>query len=387
LWQHSWAAQALSSSRSTASRVQRIGEREALRRLFIAQTDISMGEEDVENVKAVEEEPVVENEDKSGDDPKFPAPRRTFSQAKRGEKSLVAGHFDHEDLDWIYIGDAEDARDASRLRSFNIKYVLNCTMPRADGGVMNYHEKDKNFSYLRLAMADNATEPLETRMEKAWDFLETARIREDGNVLIHCQQGVSRSVSMALSYIMKYYRFTFDDALEMAVKCRKQACPNEGFEKQLRELEEIMKAGKRGTTQYEKVAPKRKRAEPAPAGGGPQMKAARGPSGPARGPSGPAGPPGPARGPVGPSGPARGPVGPSGPARGPSGPAGPPRGPSGPSAGPSAGPSVGPSVGPSAGPSVGPAAGPSVGPAMPPKKDKKNKGPAAGPAVGPARPP
>merc|ERR1719171_2165213 len=153
---------------------------------------------------------------------------------------------------------------------------------------MNYHEKDKSFEYLRLAMADNATEPLEARIEKAWDFLEKVRIREDGNVLVHCQQGVSRSVSMVISYLIKYYRFSFDEAKALCLGCRKQANPNEGFEKQLRELEAHLKA----TNGFEKLPPPRKRAADSAIGN--VQKAARGPAGPARGPAGPP------RGPVGP---------------------------------------------------------------------------------------
>merc|ERR1711963_604525 len=111
------------------------------------------------------------------------------------------GNLKHEDLDWIWIGDAEDARDAASLRQSNIRYILNCTPPRTEGGVMNFHEKDPNFDYCRIAVGDNATEHLTGRFQEACDFLERARIREDGGVLVHCQQGVSRSVSMVLSYL------------------------------------------------------------------------------------------------------------------------------------------------------------------------------------------
>merc|ERR1719213_311128 len=145
-------------------------------------------------------------------------------------------------------------------------------------------------------MADNATQDITHALEKAWDFFEKARIREDGNILVHCQQGVSRSVSMVISYLIKYYWYSFDDAKALCLGCRKQANPNEGFEKQLREMEEHLKA----TNGFEKVPPSRKRAAAATIGG--IQKAARGPAGPPRGPAGPArGPAGPPRGPAGPS--------------------------------------------------------------------------------------
>lgn len=326
--------------------------------------------------------------------------KKEKGKTKRIVKNEKMGRLNHEELDWIWIGDAEDARDATELRKNNIRYILNCTMPRGDGGVSNFHERDNKFEYCRLALADNATENLQARFEAAWEFLEKVRIREDGSVLVHCQQGVSRSVSMVLSYLMKYYRFSFEVARAMAKEVRAQANPNEGFEKQLRELEERLIK----TNGYEKVPPPRKRAAPGGMAGGPTKKAAvgpaRGPAGPARGPAGPPrGPVGPAVGPaVGPSiGPAMGPpvgpqVGPSiGPSVGPApapgpavGPAGPPTVGPAPPPGPTVGPAVGPALpaGPMVGPMVGPAGPPTVGPAPPPKKEKKSKV-----AVGPARPP
>lgn len=268
------------------------------------------------------------------------------------------GYVKHEDLDWIWIGGAEDARDAVALKKHNVRYVLNCTHVRAEGGVSNFHDKDPFFSYKRLSMGDNATENLTSRFQPAWDFLETARVREDGGVLVHCQQGVSRSVSMVVAYMMKYYRFRFEDALKIAKESRSQACPNEGFTAQLKELDETLHT----TNGYEKMPPKRK----APPVGAPlaTVGPARPGVGPARGPVGPARPGvGPAAGPAvgaakGPVGPARGPVGPARPGVGPQ------RGPVGPSA-------------------PGPAPRPAVGPAGPAKPEKRK---VSGPAVGPARP-
>lgn len=264
-------------------------------------------------------------------------------------KDKTMGHLEHEELDWIWIGDAEDARDAAALRKHNVKYILNCTPPRNNGGVTNFHERDPYFSYCRLSMGDNATEHLASRLEEAWAFLERVRIREDGGVLVHCQQGVSRSSSMIIAYLMKYYRYYFEDALALVKINRKQACPNEGFTQQLKDLDEML----RRTNGYEKVPPKRSR------------QVTLGPTQPNIGPARPAA--GPSRGPVGrPSGeqavaatrPAVGPQAgksPSGPTRGPVGPQRGPPAPAAPAAGPkaekrkAAGPAAGP-VRPEAGP-------------------------------------
>jgi len=278
--------------------------------------------------------------------------------ATRVLKDKTMGNIKDEELDWIWIGDAEDARDAPNLRKHNVRYILNCTPLRADGGVSNFHEKDSNFCYCRIAMGDNATEHLSSRFEESWQFLERARVREDGGVLVHCQQGVSRSVSMVLSYLMKYYGKTFGEALALAKTARKQACPNDGFTQQLKVLEETL----RTTNGYEKVPPKRTRALSGPIG--PASRGAVASVGSSAS--------GPARGPLGPSvGPAAGPS--IGPGRGPT--VGPSRGP------PPAGPSRGPLVGPSVGPGNGVQASSAKGSALPTTEKRK-----AGPTVGPAKP-
>eukprot|EP00747_Dinoflagellata_sp_TGD_P032542 gnl/TRDRNA2_/TRDRNA2_136062_c0_seq2.p1 gnl/TRDRNA2_/TRDRNA2_136062_c0~~gnl/TRDRNA2_/TRDRNA2_136062_c0_seq2.p1 ORF type:complete len:299 (-),score=39.27 gnl/TRDRNA2_/TRDRNA2_136062_c0_seq2:119-1015(-) len=280
----------------------------------------------------------------------------------------VMGNLTHEDLNWIWIGGTDAARNCARLRQHNIKYVLNCTQTRNNGGINNFHEKDPNFTYLRLAMADNATETLAAHWDAAMDFLDKVRIREDGSVLVHCQQGVSRSVSMVIAYMMKYFRWHYDDALAHIQAVRSVAGPNTGFTEQLRNFDMEL----RRTNGYEKIE-KRKRPAEGEAGGpgakkrnvGPAMPGSvKGPAGPPRGPVGPAGPP---RGPVGPAGPpgaARGPVGPAGPPGPTKGPAGPPtkptKGPAGPTVGPAAGPPAGPAVGPQCGPSIGPSCGPAT---------------------------
>eukprot|EP00747_Dinoflagellata_sp_TGD_P032543 gnl/TRDRNA2_/TRDRNA2_136062_c0_seq3.p1 gnl/TRDRNA2_/TRDRNA2_136062_c0~~gnl/TRDRNA2_/TRDRNA2_136062_c0_seq3.p1 ORF type:complete len:301 (-),score=38.41 gnl/TRDRNA2_/TRDRNA2_136062_c0_seq3:231-1133(-) len=280
----------------------------------------------------------------------------------------VMGNLTHEDLNWIWIGGTDAARNCARLRQHNIKYVLNCTQTRNNGGINNFHEKDPNFTYLRLAMADNATETLAAHWDAAMDFLDKVRIREDGSVLVHCQQGVSRSVSMVIAYMMKYFRWQYDDALAHIQAVRSVAGPNTGFTQQLRSLDMDLRKGKE---EYQRRDVKRKRpAEGEAAGLGAAKKrsigaamppGAKGPTGPPRGPIGPAGPP---RSAVGPT-----PTPPPGGARGPVGPAGSPgptKGPTRPAADPALGPAVGPTKGPVAGPPVGPQCGPSIGPSCGP---------------------
>lgn len=68
------------------------------------------------------------------------------------------------------------------------------------------------------------------------DFIHAARLRE-GNVLIHCLAGMSRSVTVAVAYIMTATNLSWKDALKVVRAGRAVANPNVGFQNQLQEFE------------------------------------------------------------------------------------------------------------------------------------------------------
>ena len=55
-------------------------------------------------------------------------------------------------------------------------------------------------------------------------------------VLIHCAAGISRSASIAVAYFMVKYSIGYDEALARVRRGRGCACPNQGFEQQLRNM-------------------------------------------------------------------------------------------------------------------------------------------------------
>ncbi|KAF4746894.1 hypothetical protein FOZ62_029994 [Perkinsus olseni] len=137
-------------------------------------------------------------------------------------------------LDWLWIGNRRDASDQNRLMAAGIKYIVNCTMEYLEGGVRNYHEADPHFRYCRIPMRDNEQQVLGILyLKKAWDFIDDARKHADGNVLIHCIMGQSRSVIVLVSYLMRHLDIDYQAALDMVVSVRSMAEPNPGFERQL----------------------------------------------------------------------------------------------------------------------------------------------------------
>lgn len=86
--------------------------------------------------------------------------------------------------------------------------------------------------HLIIPLFDGPNQPITQCFDQVYEFIEENR--KTTNVVVHCAAGVSRSVALAISYIMRKYGYDFDTALLMVRNRRKVASPNYGFQKQLR---------------------------------------------------------------------------------------------------------------------------------------------------------
>lgn len=68
------------------------------------------------------------------------------------------------------------------------------------------------------------------------DFIHSARLRE-GNVLIHCLAGMSRSITVCIAYIISVTQLSWRDGLKVVRAGRGIANPNVGFQNQLQDFE------------------------------------------------------------------------------------------------------------------------------------------------------
>lgn len=84
--------------------------------------------------------------------------------------------------------------------------------------------------------ADTPDQNLSQYFSVCNDFIHAARLRE-GNVLIHCLAGMSRSVTVAVAYIMTATNLNWKEALKVVRAGRAVANPNVGFQTQLQEFE------------------------------------------------------------------------------------------------------------------------------------------------------
>ena len=128
--------------------------------------------------------------------------------------------------DFLYVGGKSIAADRALLLSIGITHVVNLVGDLCD----NYFPHD--FTYQRWYLLDHAGEDIICVVYPVMELVEACRL-SGGKVLIHCQQGVSRSCVLCIAYIMYSMSMDYDAAFQY-VRQRRGICrPNVGFMAQL----------------------------------------------------------------------------------------------------------------------------------------------------------
>lgn len=135
-------------------------------------------------------------------------------------------------IDNIYLGSAHNAAMLTDLQDLNIKAVINVTKE-----IPNFFPEC--FQYIRYNLYDNNQHSIEKYLEDGYRQILNHRDNTEGNILIHCYMGASRSASLVIYYLMKTMKhadgnsFTFDDALQFIKKKRAIVNPTFRFTKDL----------------------------------------------------------------------------------------------------------------------------------------------------------
>jgi protein-tyrosine phosphatase len=77
---------------------------------------------------------------------------------------------------------------------------------------------------------------IKVHFQKTIGFIRES-INQGGRVLVHCYAGMSRSVTIAVAYLMQEHQMKMDEALRLIRQKRPYSEPNPGFMKQLAEFE------------------------------------------------------------------------------------------------------------------------------------------------------
>lgn len=128
--------------------------------------------------------------------------------------------------DHIFLGSDAVAKNREILRQNGITHVLNCV-----GFVCPEYFK-LDLVYKTLWLQDSPSEDITSILYDVFDYFEDVR-EQGGRVLVHCCQGVSRSTSLVIAYLMWREGQSFEDAFQYVKAARGVTNPNMGFACQL----------------------------------------------------------------------------------------------------------------------------------------------------------
>lgn len=133
----------------------------------------------------------------------------------------------------LYVGDLPSASNNEAMKEQGITHIVS---------VINgaYELFPNEFEYKIIHINDDPWVDIKTYFKESNEFIESALSKPDTKVMIHCQRGVSRSVTLLLAYLIykhneniKIKQDEIDDTIKKILEDVKQhrpiAEPNEGF--------------------------------------------------------------------------------------------------------------------------------------------------------------
>jgi len=131
----------------------------------------------------------------------------------------------------LYLGSIYAAHNTTVLKKLGITHILS---------VCDEHIKidSQQFVHKVIYVDDKPDVDLLARFEEAHRFIE------QGNTLVHCLAGISRSATVTISYIMSKMEKTVVEATEVVHAARSCIRPNTGFLQQLERYEKLLQTKK-----------------------------------------------------------------------------------------------------------------------------------------------
>lgn len=142
----------------------------------------------------------------------------------------------------LFISSHQVAGDLECLRRHGITHIVNTAADACTNHFLG------QFQYLTYYLKDANHEDISIVFYKTLQWIEEA-VQKGSRVLVHCREGVSRSATIIIAYLMWKYSIPFETAHERIRRVRPICNPNTGFTCQLLVLGKRLGVGGGGNPQ------------------------------------------------------------------------------------------------------------------------------------------
>ncbi|XP_070786973.1 serine/threonine/tyrosine-interacting-like protein 2 [Enoplosus armatus] len=136
----------------------------------------------------------------------------------------------------IFIAEKSVAVNKARLKRMGITHILNTAHGTGVYTGESFYA-GMNIQYMGIEVDDFADADISVHFRPTAEFLDEALLTHKGKVLVVSMMGISRSAVLVASYLMIFQHMSIMEALT-SMRKKRAINPNEGFLKQLRELNE-----------------------------------------------------------------------------------------------------------------------------------------------------
>ncbi len=152
---------------------------------------------------------------------------------KDGERKKIINEYYSKHLseiipNFLYLSSYNAAKNKELIDKNNITNIINCAADFCNNDFAN----DPKLNYLSFYLKDHVMENIECVFYECIEYIESVK-EKGGRVLVHCIQGISRSVSIVMAYLIFKEKYSYDKAFTLVQSKREISSPNFGFSIQL----------------------------------------------------------------------------------------------------------------------------------------------------------
>jgi len=136
----------------------------------------------------------------------------------------------------LHLGGRPTEATVPALREAGITHVVSCLPERLRGEVAFLEHSEAPLQTTFYDLRDGIHADPSLHFPSFFATMEQTRAC-GGQLLVHCQLGVSRSATFATAWVMRSQQLRFFEAVQLVRARRPQVLPNIGFASQLQQLE------------------------------------------------------------------------------------------------------------------------------------------------------